>query len=196
MHRYMYMVNRGSGPPPPPPDLWEVVSRGGLDRDRVAVITFLYSVLFQARFAHLLWISLLFFTLFTINFKLKGSFNLTFPFRVITNIAGFYGKTLFTFILLIVARISTKIKHFLGEDGYILYQIDWKSANIILKNIPWDDPLELTPSPTDIFYSIKTHSLCLLLPLPKKACIYTPDVHELLTLHLKDNSTISCTKCV
>ena len=70
----------GPEPPPPPnPDLWEVVSRGGWDMGCVAVITFLYSVLFKARFAHLLWISL-FSTLFTVNFKLKGSFNLTFSF--------------------------------------------------------------------------------------------------------------------
>ena len=37
MHKYMYMVNRGSGPPPPTADLCEVVSCGGLDRGRVAV---------------------------------------------------------------------------------------------------------------------------------------------------------------
>ena len=89
MHRYMYTVNRGSGPPPPPPDLSEVVSRGGLERDRVAVITFLYSVLFQARFAHLLLISFYFFTLLTVNFKLKGSFNLTFSFPCHFNQEGY-----------------------------------------------------------------------------------------------------------
>ena len=43
MHRYMYMVNRGSGLPPPPADLWEVVSRGGLDRGRVPSYIQFYS---------------------------------------------------------------------------------------------------------------------------------------------------------
>ena len=39
---------------------------------------------------------------------------------MITNICGFYRKTLFSFIWFIVARFSkTKIKYFLGEDGYI-----------------------------------------------------------------------------
>ena len=80
--------------------------------------------------------------------------------RVITNIAGFYGKTLFSFILFIVARFSTKIKHFLGEDGYILYKIDWKSANITLKNIPLDDPLDPVPPPTTFTVLKHIHCVC------------------------------------
>ena len=176
MHRYMYGEPRVRNPPPPPADLWEVVSRGGLDRGRVAVKYYLLIFSFIPGSICSPVMNITFFTLFTVNFKLKGSFNptmLRFHIRVITNIAGFYGKTLFSFILFTVARFSTKIKHFLGEDGYLLYKIDWKSANITLKNIPWDDPLDPTPPP-DIFYGIKTHSLCLLLPLPKKACICTP----------------------
>ena len=110
-------------PPPPPADLWEVVSRGGLDRGRVAVKYYLLIFIFiPGSICSPVMNITFFFTLVTVNFKLKGSFNLTmlrFPFRVITNIAGFYGKTLFSFILFTVARFSTKIKHFLGEDGYI-----------------------------------------------------------------------------
>ena len=60
--------------------------------------------------------------------------------------SGFYGKTLFSFILFIVARFSkTKIKYFLGEDGYILYKTEWKSANLTLKIFCGMIPL--TPSP-------------------------------------------------
>ena len=137
-----------------------------------------------------------FFTLFTVNFKLKGSFNLTFSFPSHYKHSWLLWKDTIQFHLVyIIAHfilISTKIKHFLGEDGFILYKIDCKSANITLKNIPWDDPIDPVPL-TDIFYSIKTHSLCLLLHLPEEGKHLHPDVHELLTLHLKDNFTI-CTK--
>ena len=76
-------------------------------------------------------------------------------------IYGFYGRTLFSFILFIIARLSkTKIKHFLGEDGYILYKIEWKSANITLKNIPWDDPLYPAPSQTYFIVSKYMHCVC------------------------------------
>ena len=95
MHIYMYMVNQGPGPPPPPPDVPWWVGQGPCG---------CYYLIFSF---------------------IPGSICSTvMNIRVFTNIAGFYGKTLFSFILFIVARFSTKIKHFLGEDGYILYKID------------------------------------------------------------------------
>ena len=70
----------------------------------------------------------------------------------------------------------------------------WKSANITLRNIPWDDPLDLFPSQT--YFTVSKHIHCVCSSTSRRRAAFTSsDVHELLTLHLKDNSTI-CTKYV
>ena len=109
---------------------------------------------------------------FFLIFNLNGSFDLTFSSQCLYKHLWLLWKDTIQFHLVHSCTFSsTKIKHFLGEDGYILYKIEWKSANITFKNIPWDDPLDPVPFTDILKYDIKTYSL--LLSLPKKGCIYT-----------------------